>query len=200
MADICNCNCDDHSLLYQSPIELSSSSKNLILSTLNFSLPDTNIMSKYNPIYQRWDVLNDVIHDNNDIQYKLVEYHLHSPGEHKIDDQFHLAEIHFVFKNIDQDAFLVISYLIDLSSDSSSHVFYNILLDLPFSLPKWDKYFTYPGSLTTSPFNVNINWIVNQFPIHITSDFYALLKNKFKSARPIQKRNGRNIALIEIIL
>jgi len=202
MADVCNCNCncDNHSLLYQSPIELSSSSSNLILSSLNISLPNTDIISKYNHIYQHWDVLNDIIYDNNDIQYKLAEYHLHSPGEHKIDGESHLAEIHFVFKNIDQDVFLVISYIIDISSDSSSHIFYNMLLDLPFPLPRLNKYFTYPGSLTTSPFNININWIVNQFPIYITYDFFELLRDKFKPSRPIQKRNGRNISLIEIIL
>lgn len=195
------CNCENYSSVYQSPIELSYNLKDILYSELNFNISETDIISKYNSNEKHWSVLNDIIIYNNDNKYKLIQYHFHLPSEHIINGERYLMELHFVFQSDmnEMKSLFVLSYIIDISENISSNIFYNMILNQPFKLPNLNCYFAYPGSLTTPPFNMNINWRMSNEPLYITLELFNSIKDKCKSARPIQKRNGRDIILVQKI-
>lgn len=197
--------CDEHSEIHQSPIELAHDIKDILYSKSDLKISKTKIISKYDADKKQWNVINDIYMYNNDTRYKLIEYHLHIPGEHIIDNKKYLMEIHFVFRskiekecNDEIGSIFVLGYLIQQSKNRTSNMCRDIISDRPFKLSKFNKYFTYPGSLTTPPLNINVNWIISERILHITLESFKLIVNKCKSSRPIQKRNGRDIVFVSI--
>jgi carbonic anhydrase len=178
--------------VYQSPIALSHKCKTIFTSDPQLKQICSKVFGIFDPETKNWNVSNIVETSNNDLHYRLKEFHFHIAGEHTINDKKYASEIHFVFVNAENTSILVIGYVIELHKKSSK-VIEKIIRDIPFSFPKIRPYYTYPGSLTTPPFNVNVNWIVVSKPLSITEANLEALLGLAKGERPLQPRNGRDI-------
>lgn len=177
--------------VYQSPIALSKCAS-IYLSDPKLELICDQIKGVFDPQTRNWNVINDVFVRNNDSEYRLNEFHFHFPGEHTINGEKFICELHLVFTN--STSIFVIGFVIE-ESNKSSKIIRRIVKNRPFRIPVVESYFTYPGSLTTPPFNVNVNWNVSSEQLKISKCDLALIAKLSKMERPLQPRNGRNIIL-----
>ncbi len=151
----------------------------------------------FNPDHLHFEVdasANITFYHNNQ-RYILEQFHFHRPEEHTINNQAYVLEIHFVFTAA-IDRIAVIALLVTLSS-CTSDILANIINNQPISVSPVPLYWSYTGSLTTPPFNVEVVWLVNADTLCITATDLATLAALSKSARPLQKRNGRDIVFAQ---
>lgn len=139
-----------------------------------------------------------------DGEYKLVQFHFHTPSEEMINGKNYPMVAHLVHKNADGHL-AVIALLIKQGKENATlkNVFANLQADegkrdlvdeinvtnlLPASL----KYYGFKGSLTTPPCSEGVAWHVLEKPIELSKAQIAAFKKIFKSnARPVQQLNGR---------
>ncbi len=138
-----------------------------------------------------------------DANYKLSQFHFHSPSEHTINGKNAAMEIHLVHKNGDNLA--VIGILIEQGAEDNKAFEpiwaklpekgkkeENIKLDINQFLPKSQTTYRYDGSLTVPKCGENVKWIVFTEPIQMSAaqigKFKSLVK---KNNRPTQPLNGR---------
>jgi carbonic anhydrase len=197
MSKLCSCS-GSTTGVYQSPIELSHELYHVfeIESQSEWDCQSL-IKSEYDSQNKQWNVTSEVKVINNGCEYKLIQFHLHQPGEHKVDGKTYPIEIHFVFESTgtQNPSMFVIGYLAKLNL-KSSRLFRHLVSNKEFHLPNFKQHYTYAGSLTTPPFEINVNWNVVANILYITEKDLGQLKSKSKSARPIQSRNGRDIILV----
>jgi carbonic anhydrase len=193
--DLCNCS------IYQSPIALSNRNKdgdncikNVIFEAKSiFNQPLCPITKyEYDTKLVQWFVNNEVKINNNNQEYRLVEFHFHQSGEHTLNGQRYPLELHFVFLDKNDNIF-VVGYLAELHDKLTSKVIRRILKHRAFEIPQLANYFTYPGSLTTPPFTKIVTWNVSQKVLVISKEDLKSLKSMSKGSRPLQDREGRNI-------
>ncbi|CAH6419351.1 Carbonic anhydrase [uncultured virus] len=194
--------CDFNSDVYQSPIALTNNDS-IFNSRSKLKPIKGRIISHYNPDLKQWDVLNDINTSNNELDYRLTEFHFHHPGEHIINDARYPLEIHFVFEDHKDFSVLVIGYPIKLQN-KSSEIFVRIIKDKPFAFPSsirsdckkeasLGSYYSYPGSLTTQPFDFNVSWILMSKPLNITENDLNIIAQKSKPPRELHPRAGRDV-------
>ncbi|EFR05198.1 carbonate dehydratase [Nannizzia gypsea CBS 118893] len=150
--------------------------------------------------------------------YKLVQFHFHTPSEHRVDEEYAPMEVHFVFQRVEEKSIAVIGFLIELSpygrsTPLLSQVFANLhkittpgsvtkIRQLDFSsvvdtLHKNDMY-TYTGSLTTPPCSNKVSWYISTAPLSIDVVTFNAVKKVVKyNARYTQNSLGRE-NLLEI--
>lgn len=158
----------------------------------------------------------------NGTKYILTQFHYHTKSEHKIDSEQYDAEIHFVHtnpnynkkitttnydgmnvKSIDSNEYVVIGLM--FSNDKSNTSLFNGLFDDAFlnnndsfTIDLTDlnqlSYYSFPGSLTSNPFNSTITWFLSDEIIKTNLDFTNKKYTRAHSVRPI-KRDIRDSAL-----
>lgn len=138
-----------------------------------------------------------------DANYKLAQFHFHSPSEHTINGKHAAMEMHLVHK--DGENLAVIGILIEPGAEDNKAFEpiwaklpqkgkseENIQLDINQFLPKSQTTYRYDGSLTIPKCNENVKWIVFTDPIQMSATqigkFKSLVK---KNNRPTQPLNGR---------
>lgn len=179
----------------QSPININDNNKLSISineSFIDLGLFDKNIKSvpeiKNNNII--FNVKNKIITKFNDNQFTLKQFHFHNPSEHKVNNKKYPMEVHFV--HTFEDQILVIGLFIKDSNkfgplDKAIENKENEEKDIIINIPKKDfnKFYYYPGSLTTPPYSNNVSWIVMINPIE--SKCIDQWNNSYGKARKIQK-------------
>lgn len=139
-------------------------------------------------------------------EYKLVQFHFHTPSEEKINGKNYPMVAHLVHKNADGHL-AVIALLIKEGKENAA--LKNIFANLPAEEGKSDladeinvtdvlpaslKYYGFSGSLTTPPCSEGVAWHVVEKPIELSKAQISVFKKIFKSnARPVQPLNGRVI-------
>ncbi|MFK8185665.1 MAG: carbonic anhydrase [Phormidesmis sp.] len=143
-------------------------------------------------------------------RYNLLQFHLHSPSEHTIDNQSSAAELHLVHQN-DAGDLAVVSVLLQKST-TSNNAYNNISNNLPAKagdkvrtettinaqdlLPTTTTTYRYTGSLTTPPCSEAVTWLVMTEPVVLSADHIAryeqLLNN---NNRPLQPLNERTVQM-----
>ncbi len=140
-------------------------------------------------------------------KFSLLQFHFHSPSEHRINGRRYGMELHFVHKNtIGQLA--VIAVLLKKGKENYA---LNKLWDyIPYEvnrekvvgtkieaadfLPRNGSYYHYMGSLTTPPCSEGVNWYVLKSSIEVSQNQINKFTNLIRfNARPVQPLNGRVI-------
>lgn len=192
----------------QSPIDITSSSASTTctsigaLEAIKYSKTATNIDVHFKTNEHTWEVelINGsygkakITWENKD--YKLHQYHFHSPSENTIDGKFFDMEMHHVHKNADGRALVlaVMFKVVEGLADDYLATFWGKFptntthqpkgqLKVPYDvsgfLPKdWaTNYYYYLGSFTTPPCTVDTVWLVLKEPVKIS----ATQRDKFRS-------------------
>ena len=145
--------------------------------------------------------------DLNDHQYKLRQFHFHSPSEHHIEGKAFPMEMHLVHQD-DSGHVLVIAVMMAtdapqpvlgklwkwLPEQKGQEVSVPLEVKLTDILPTNTHHYTYSGSLTTPPCTEGVQWIVLKEPMHVTQEdvdqFVHIIGH---NARPIQPLRNRHI-------
>ncbi|UHA74204.1 carbonic anhydrase [Paenibacillus sp. 481] len=188
----------------QSPIHLTGKVKPVL----------NSIQFKYNTVNA--DIVNDghTIQVNvpqgnsvtiNGVQYKLAQFHFHTPSEHKLQNRLYDMEVHFVHQD-STGKLAVVGAFIQAGSSSGAYgpifdqlpqqVNQPVPLDnpLPLSslLPKSSGYYSYCGSLTTGTYAEGVRWLVLKKPITLTAEdiekFRALHHDNNRAVQPLNHR------------
>ena len=139
-------------------------------------------------------------------RYDLLQFHFHTPSEHRIAGRSFPMEIHFVHRN-KRGQLAVVGVLATFGDYNlaareiwdrlparahTKSAKTRALMNARDLLPDDTKYFRYSGSLTTPPCSEKVNWVVLQKPIHFSDAQIAKLHRIIgMNARPAQARNSR---------
>lgn len=135
----------------------------------------------------------------NNLRYTLSEIHFHRPSEHHVDYQNFDMEVHLVHHG--QNSVVVYSVLLNICEEGNdfgqpfSSIGEMIEIDLSSLVATvcWD----YHGSLTTSPFDEAVIWLINQHPQTICQEQANLLNNYYPhNNRCLQPLNDRDVYTI----
>lgn len=145
-------------------------------------------------------------------EYKMIQFHFHSPSEHTVDDDFFQVELHLVHQSVtNPDALLVIGFFFDdkagksKGNDFMEHILDSIpdlkgnaekIEDIDFSsLDLTSGFWHYAGSLTTPPCSETVSWIVMKKIHNLSREQHVRYTDYFKMVtnRPTQPLCGRSI-------
>ncbi|HZI14416.1 MAG TPA: carbonic anhydrase family protein [Myxococcus sp.] len=141
--------------------------------------------------------------------YRLAQFHFHTPSEHTLDGVSYPLELHMV--HVDATGAPAVVVGVFIRRGAANMALATAFNNLPQSkgdvsapagafinagdlLPRNRTYFRYPGSLTTPPCSEGIRWYVMQTPIEMSDAQIAAFQNLAglnPSARPLQPLNGR---------
>lgn len=139
--------------------------------------------------------------------YSLLQFHVHTPSEHRLDGKQYDMELHLVHKDARGDLAVIGVFLeAGLGTPALTQVFdamnlkagQQAVLPVPLDpvglLPADSAVVRYHGSLTTPPCSEGVRWTVFRTPLSVTSEQIAAFKAMYEhNARPIQPVRGRAI-------
>lgn len=150
-------------------------------------------------------------------KYALLQFHFHSPSEHKINAQPAPMELHLVHSRIPKNGetnsanqLAVLGVMLEqgVANPLIAEVWKNIpavgttkkvstsLINAINLLPKSKSYFSYNGSLTTPPCSEGVKWKVFTQPLTISPEQIATFTKLYPNdARPVQRLNERMVEL-----
>jgi len=140
--------------------------------------------------------------------YRLLQFHLHTPSEEQINFKRFPMVAHLVHKN-NEGQLAVVAVLLDdgaanpaidkvwtyMPLDTNDRVrMPQGLLNLSELLPTDQRYYQFMGSLTTPPCTEGVLWMVMKQPVTISKAQYKLFTQLYPAnARPVQPLNGRPV-------
>lgn len=142
-------------------------------------------------------------------EYKLVQFHFHTPSEEKINGKKYPLVAHLVHKNAAGEL-AVVAVLFKQGHENSAlkQVFAGLpakagdkhALDGEFNpeaiLPAQREYYAYMGSLTTPPCSEGVHWQVLKTQAEISKGQLAAFRKLYAmNARPVQPLNGRTVTV-----
>jgi carbonic anhydrase len=138
-------------------------------------------------------------------EYKLLQFHFHTPSEEKIKGQAYPLVAHLVHKN-DAGELAVVAVLFREGKENAAlgKVFAAMPkeegakapldggFDAAALLPKTQAYWAFKGSLTTPPCSEGVKWQVLQTPVEVSKAQLAAFRKLYPmNARPVQPLHGR---------
>jgi carbonic anhydrase len=138
--------------------------------------------------------------------YKVLQFHFHTPSEEKINGKNFPLVAHLVHKNAAGKLAVVAVLFKQGKENLALKDIFNALpaqegkealkanVDLSAVLPPTLGYYTFNGSLTTPPCSEGVAWHVLKTLVEISANQLKAFKKIFKmNARPVQPLNGRKI-------
>jgi carbonic anhydrase len=138
--------------------------------------------------------------------YKVLQFHFHTPSEEKVNGQAFPMVAHVVHRN-DAGQLAVIGVLIKAGAENAA--LKNIFAALPATggeqalkapldvtsiLPASMGFYAFKGSLTTPPCSEGVAWHVLKSPIELSQAQIDAFRKIFPmNARPVQALNGRTV-------
>lgn len=149
---------------------------------------------------------NSIVVDNK--EYKLTQFHFHTPSEHQFNGQDFDMELHFVHQ--DDNNHLAVLGLIIKEGESNPYLekAWNVIpgeettedvkladpIDLMGLLPNDMDSFQYNGSLTTPPCSEAVEWVVLEEPIEMSKEQIDKFREIFPdNHRSVQSLNERQV-------
>jgi carbonic anhydrase len=140
--------------------------------------------------------------------YRLLQFHFHTPSEEQLNFKRFPMVAHLVHKN-NEGQLAVVAVLLDegasnpmidkvwtyMPLDSGDRVrMPQGLLNVTELLPTDQRYYQFMGSLTTPPCSEGVLWMVLKQPVTISKEQYKLFTQLYpNNARPVQPVNGRPV-------
>jgi len=139
-------------------------------------------------------------------RYNLLQFHFHSPSEHKISGRARPMEMHLVHQASD-GRLAVVGVMIERGEENYSlqkawsympakqgsvNRYGNVSVNAASLLPANKSYYHYSGSLTTPPCSEGVNWFVMKNSIYLSAQQIKSFRNVIEdNARIVQPLNGR---------
>jgi len=141
-------------------------------------------------------------------RYELLQFHFHTPSEHKKEGFNYPMEMHLVHK--DGDGHLAVmsilfqegeenetldALLTNLPRDvGKQHVHKDASLNPAGFIPANTDFYKYSGSLTTPPCSEGVSWMVFKQPIQASAEQIQQLNELMgDNSRPFQATNARSV-------
>lgn len=141
--------------------------------------------------------------------FKLVQFHFHTPSEERINGKSYPLVAHLVHKNAAGEL-AVVAVLFKQGKENAA--LKQVLAGLPAAagdkhpldggfdaaavLPPHHSYYAYLGSLTTPPCSEGVHWQVLKEQVQISKGQLAAFRKLYPAnARPVQPLNGRTVEL-----
>jgi carbonic anhydrase len=145
-----------------------------------------------------------------DGEYKLLQFHFHTPSEEKVNGIGFPLVAHFVHKSA-EGKLAVVAVLFEkgAANPALKGVFAGqpakdkdsrelAAFDPAAVLPEQRGYYAYVGSLTTPPCSEGVRWQVLKQPVSLSvAQLKAFQKLYPMNARPVQALNGRTLEVSE---
>lgn len=141
-------------------------------------------------------------------EYKLAQFHFHTPSEHQFNGQHYDMELHLVHQDAN-GKLAVLGVMIQegkenekLASiwealpkeETEKDISVNEPVDLQALLPQNQTSFHYNGSLTTPPCTEEVKWIVFEQPMEMSKAQIQAFQQIFPdNHRPVQPLNERDV-------
>ncbi|WP_307893507.1 carbonic anhydrase [Bacillus swezeyi] len=141
-------------------------------------------------------------------QYKLVQFHFHTPSEHQLNGKSYAMELHLVHKD-ENGKIAVLGVMIQEGKENQQlasiwdvlpkketvkDISLNEQVDLQRLLPQEKTAFHYNGSLTTPPCTEKVKWYIFEQSIEMSKKQIQAFQQIFPdNHRPVQPLNKRNV-------
>lgn len=140
-------------------------------------------------------------------EFKLLQFHFHTPSEEQIDGKSFPLVAHLVHKSAD-GKLAVVAVLFTLGKENAA--LKNVFNAMPTQsgaskplaggfnaaslLPQDQAYYAFKGSLTTPPCSEGVRWQVLKQPVEMSVEQFAAFKAIYPmNARPVQPLHGRKV-------
>jgi len=138
-------------------------------------------------------------------EFKLIQFHFHTPSENTINGKYYPMEAHFVHST-DNGELAVVAVMFKIGKQNKT--IQNLIENMPRHigdekplnikakdlLPYSLKYYRFNGSLTTPPCSEGVRWFVLKEPIEVSYEQIRKFEEVMgKNNRPIQPINARVI-------
>ncbi|HYG64024.1 MAG TPA: carbonic anhydrase family protein [Thermoanaerobaculia bacterium] len=140
-------------------------------------------------------------------EFELLQFHFHTPSEHRLQGEEFPMELHFVHRNALGELAVVGVFLKEGAANPVIQQIWDHAPTAPHTvseeageidpedlLPVDRGFYRYAGSLTTPPCSEGVRWHVLQTPVEISAaqvdEFRAIFP---VNARPLQLLNGRPV-------
>ncbi len=140
--------------------------------------------------------------------YRLLQFHFHTPSEEQLNFKRFPMVAHLVHKN-NEGQLAVVAVLLDegasnpmidkvwtyMPLDTGDRVrMPQGMLNVSELLPTDQRYYQFMGSLTTPPCSEGVLWMVMKQPVTLSKAQYKLFTQLYpNNARPVQPVNGRPV-------
>lgn len=140
-------------------------------------------------------------------EYALVQFHFHTPSEHRVNEKGYPMEMHMVHQAPDS-SFLVVGlffeekeentflkeFIKDIPEKEGETMEGNKDINLRNIFPAEKSFYTYPGSLTTPPYTENVRWVLFKNPVPLSlAQLEVFQKLEGFNARDAQPLNHRQV-------
>lgn len=188
----------------QSPIDLPEAPAGQLL-RLSFNYRPTPLEVENNGHTIEVEVLSRSYLRIGPERYRLVQFHFHTPSEHRLHGEEFPMELHFVHRNELGELAVVGVFLREGAENPVLQKIWDHIPAEGFAahvekinpedlLPENREYFRYAGSLTTPPCTEGVRWHVMEEPVEISEEQIETFRDLFpRNARPLQRRNSRAI-------
>jgi carbonic anhydrase len=142
------------------------------------------------------------------VRYELLQFHFHTPSEHRVDGREYPAELHLVHRGPTGNL-AVLGVLLAQGSENSAlrplvdnlpektgakQSVGGVQIDADDLLPTQAQHYTYEGSLTTPPCTEGVKWLVVDRPIQASAEQLRRLMSVIGvSNRPVQPLGAREL-------
>ncbi|MEM6989238.1 MAG: carbonic anhydrase family protein [Myxococcota bacterium] len=187
---------------FQSPIDLTPIAKaDVDALTISYKPDELRILNNGHTVqinHKADSTLSLVGHE-----FRLLQYHVHSPSEHTESGTHHALEMHLVHQD-DAGNYAVIAVFFDEGPDDGpdavwqhlperadgiEHDYVGEQVDPSELLPESLVHYQYHGSLTTPPCTETVTWNVLQTPVTVSAERIAHFRELYAAnARPVQPR------------
>ncbi|KAB8039747.1 hypothetical protein GCL60_05650 [Silvanigrella paludirubra] len=169
----------------------------------NYQLSPLIIKNNQHTIKAKFDNINSITLGK--VKYSLLQFHLHTPSEHKLDGKNSDLELHLVHQN-DSGEYAVLAILMrsgkenlalkqffeNLPNEDHAIVNTNLKINLNDILPSNLSYYSYFGSLTTFPCDEKVNWIILKNVVEVSEEqiqkFKTIFPNNARDTHPLNDR------------